>query len=490
MQDASKIRTRAGLLAVPAAVLCLAIASPARAADSIYWVNQTAPTISRANLSGGGGSEFTAAGAVGSPGGIAIDSAAGKIYWTEQGRGVIVSANLDGTGAVPLNTTGAVIDTPHGLAIDPIARRIFWANFGLNTISFASLNGSGGGQVITTGATIDEPTAVVVDTRARRVYWANAGAATISFANLDGSGGGDLDTGIVPVAEAEGLAIDPAANRLYWTSPDNQLIGFVDLGGNASGSLNTGGAPVDGPVGVAIDHRADRIYWTNVDNNTIGFASLSGLGARGSLDISGATSEGPSFPILLETPAAATPPAADGKGRGGATLTCQAGGWATDIPESFLYRAPQTVGYQWLLNGRPLAGATAQAVRANRVGRYACQTTATNFAGSDTAMSGEVTVKAALKLGRVRLNRKTGTATLAVAAAGVGKLKLTGAGIRRRVGKAGRKAHLRIQPTGKAGKRLGATGKARVKATVAFLPTGGKPIRRSKTIALRLKLSR
>jgi hypothetical protein len=473
-----------------AVLLCLTLACTARAADSIYWANGAAPTISRVNLSGGGGAEFTAAGAVESPGGIAVDSAAGKIYWTEQGRGQILSANLDGTAAVPLNTAGAVIDTPQGLAIDPATGRIFWANFGLNTISFASLRGGGGGQVLTTGATVDEPTAVVVDTRARRIYWTNAGTDTISFANLDGSGGGDLETGIAPISEAGGLAIDPVANRLYWTNEGNQTIGFADLGGNASGSLQTGGGPVDGPVGIAIDRQADRIYWANANSNSIGFANLSGLGARGALDLTGATPAVPSRPVLLKTPAATTPPAADGGRSGGATLTCTAGGWAADIPESFLYRAPQTVTYQWLLNGRPLAGATAQTVRASRVGSYACQTTATNFAGSDTAMSGEVTVKAALELGKVRLNRKTGTATLAVAAAGAGKLKLTGKGIKRRVSKAGSKAKLRIQATGRAKRQLSSTGRARVKAKVTFLPAGGKPIRRSKTVGLKLKLSR
>ncbi|MGB7686102.1 MAG: hypothetical protein WBL45_10015, partial [Solirubrobacterales bacterium] len=55
-----------------------------------------------------------------------------------------------------------------------------------------------------------------------------------------------------------------------------------------------------------------------------------------------------------------------------------------------------------------------------------------------------------------------------------------------RATKARAKARLRIRPSGPAKKRLEATGRARVKATVNFRPDGGKPLKRFKTIVLKL----
>jgi len=358
---------------------------------------------------------------------------------------------------------------------------VYWADEGTNTIAFASVRGDGVGVLDTTGAIVAGPGAIAVHPAAGKTYWTDG--RTIAFANLSGGGGGLLDTGPL-IDDIEGLAIDASSNRIFWSDAGNDTISFANLGGGAIGQLDTTGAIVNEPVGLAIDPVAGRIYWSNFGDNTIGFASLQG-GGGGVLDTTGATTRAPTGMALLKAPLAAMPPAVEGKPRGGATLTCKTG-WAPDLPESFLYRTPQTVAYQWLRNGRPLVGATAQTVKADRVGSYSCQATAANFAGSTAQMSAPVLVKAALRLGKLRLNRKSGTATLVVATAGIGKLKLTGKGLKRRVDKARTRTRLRILATGRARKRLDATGRVRVKATVTFLPSGAKPLRRAKTVVLRL----
>ena len=471
------------------ALLCLTAASAAHSADRIYWVNTLGggATISHADLAGGGGGEIAISA---TPGifGLGIDSARDKIYTLHEeatpslvGDAAILSANLDGTGSTPLDTTGAPIGELDWLAVDPGAGRAYWTDEETDAISFASLRGGGGGALDTTGVAVGETEAIAVHPAVGKIYWMND--ATIAFASLSGGGGGTLDIVNGPSPFGAGLAIDGSSNTIYWIDELTDTIEFASLSGGISSVLDTAGAPLDDPLGLAIDPEAGRIYWAN-GNDTIGFANLKG-GGGGQLALTGATLDSPVTPVLLKTPAPANPPLVKGRPRAGSTLSCESS-WAADLPESFLYRAPRTVAYQWLRNGRPIAGATAQTVTARQAGNYACQSTAANAAGSTSSTSAPLAVKAALKLGKVRLNRATGTATLTVAAFGTGRLKLSGAEIKQRAAKARAKARLRIRPSRPAKKRLETTGRARVKATVTFRPDGGKPLKRLKTIVLKL----
>ncbi len=468
-----------------AALLCLTAASAARSADRIYWVDEGDPenpafSIGHASLAGGGGGQVpTPLGA--SLFGLGLDTAAGKLYSFGGATAPILSANLDGSGGAPLDTTGAPLEDPDWFAVDPAGGRMYWTNDDTGRLSFASLRSGGGGAFDTTGVRLRTAGPVAVHPAAGKIYWANG--ETIAFANLSGGGAGTLDIGTRISPFIRGLAIDASAGRIYWFDDIAEEIEFASLNGGGSGVLDTGAARVD-PIGLAIDPEADRIYWTNADNGTIGFVSLRG-GASGQLDTTGVTPITPISPVLLKSPVAARAPEVKGPQRAGGRLSCESS-WAPDLAESFLYRAPQTVAYQWLRNGRPIAGATGQTVTARQAGGYVCQSTAANAAGSTSSTSAPLAVKAALKLGKVRLNRTAGTATLTVAAFGTGRLKLSGAGIKQRAAKARAKARLRIRPSGPAKKRLEATGQARVKVTVSFRPEGGRPLKRSKRIVLKL----
>jgi DNA-binding beta-propeller fold protein YncE len=466
-----------------AALLCLTAASAAHSADRIYWVNSPeggGTTISHAELAGGGGGEIAIAA---TPGvfGLGIDSAAGKIY-TLGGNGTdVLSANLDGTGPAPLDTTGAPVGETDWLAVDPGAGRAYWTDEKTDAISFANLRGGGGGALDTTGVAVRETEAIAVHPAGGKVYWINDEA--IAFASLGGGGGGTLNIVNGPGPFGRGLAIDESSNTIYWVDGFAETIEFASLNGGMSRVLDTGAAPFDDPVGLAIDPDAGRIYWAN-ENDSIGFAKLKG-GGGGQLAITGANVDAPVTPALLKTPVAAKPAQVAGRTRAGSTLSCESA-WAPDLSESFLYRAPQTVTYLWLRDGRPIAGATVQTVTARQAGSYACQATGANAAGSASSTSAPLAVNAALKLGKVRFNRNTGTATLTVAAFGTGQLKLSGVGVKARSTKARAKARLGIRPNGRVKKRLEATGRARVKATVSFRPDGGKPLKRSKKIVLKL----
>jgi hypothetical protein len=88
---------------------------------------------------------------------------------------------------------------------------------------------------------------------------------------------------------------------------------------------------------------------------------------------------------------------------------------------------------------------------------------------------------------KVKRNRKTGTAKLTVAVGGPGQLTLTGKKVKRqsKAAAAAGKVKLLIKAKGKAAKALRKRGKAKVRFTVAYTPTGGLPATAVKTVILR-----
>lgn len=368
-------------------------AAPALGADRVYWSNGAGAAISFASLDATTAGDLATTGATTSfPAGVAVDFAAGRIYWANHNANKISFASLDGSGGGDLNTAGATVDHPFGVAVDPAAGRIYWANqISAGKISFANLDGSGGGDLNTTGATVSEPSGVAVDPGAGRIYWADLPANKISFANVDGSGGGDLATTGATVNGPAGVAVDPAAGRVYWANLFGNKISFANLSGSGGGDVSTLTATVNNPEGVAVDPAAGRIYWANASANNISFANLDGTGA-GDLATLTATVNGPTFPVLLKRPSGTSVPTISGGTSAGSTLSCSRGSWASDLLPAFLYRAPQSIAYQWSLNGADIAGATASSYMASAPGSYACRVTAANLAGSSTQTSTTHTV--------------------------------------------------------------------------------------------------
>jgi hypothetical protein len=363
------------------AVLCAAAALPAvaGASDRLLWGNENVSSISFANLDGSGGGDLTNNTEFVT--GLAIDSATGRLYYTNE-TGSINFLDLNGGPGGSLNTGSATVKNPDGLAIDPVLRKIFWANnVSPGQISFANLDGGGGGDLNTSGATMDDPAGVTVDTVSGRVYWANYLGSTISFANADNSGGGgDLQTPGVSPAGPAGVAIDEATRTIYWTETGGTDIGHARLDGSGGDDLPTPGAPVSAPYGLAIDSAAGKVYWAN-NSNSIEVASLAGSGG-GPLSTSGASLDGPEFPILQKTPTGTGAPAISGGSKVGSTLTCSQGSWAPDLFGALLYRAPIAFSFQWVRDGRDISGAAAASFTASKGGEYKCRVTGSNPAGS------------------------------------------------------------------------------------------------------------
>jgi DNA-binding beta-propeller fold protein YncE len=506
----SKLRAVAfALFAV--ALLCATTAPAAQAVSRIYWSNLGGNSISWANLDGSGGGDLPIdPTTLNGPMGLAIDTTHGKIYWANYGRppgqatGTSIGvANLDGSGAHLLLIIGIPVHAPHGVAVDASAGKLYWTNH-INSpdqswIGVSNLDGSGATFFNTSGTSLHGPRGLALDRSAGRLYWANWDGNTISYANLDGSGGHDLNLGSATVDNPEGVGVSHAQNRLYYGNFDDtggpdpgDTISYVNLDGSGGANLQTPGATRDDPHGIAIDSTTRTIYWPNFAGDSISYARLDGSGGA-DLPTPGATLDGPDLPVLFKTPSFKGKLAVSGKPKPGATLSCPAD-WNGDDLAALLYRAPQSVGHQWLKNGRAITGATSSSLRSHGIGDYRCQETAANQVGSSTETSQRL---ALFRIGKAHHNRRRGTAALRVLVPDPGRLWVSGKGVRKRrtlarvaSGGLSRKVHagrvkLTIRAKGKAERRLLRRGKVRLRLRVTYRPTGGPTERQHRRLKLK-----
>lgn len=497
---------RGALAACLAFALALLFVPAAHAADRIYWSNLDGASISWANLNGDGtgGTLNTTGATVKGPMGLTIDPSRGLLYWTNwnwDGGHVISYAHLDGSGGGDLTVTGATVSGPHGLAIDPsigTAGRLYWPNYADNSISWADLNGTGGaagGDFAISDATVDGPRGMMIDPVDDRLYWSNFAEGVgmnISYVSLAGPGDGDLiDVG--PLGEGpEGTAIDPASRKMYWSDyGQKHLIQYANLDGTGVSTLNTKGAETQAVHGVAIDTDTHRIYWANYDSGSISWAALDGSGGQ-NLNTSGSTLHGPNLPAILKSPASKSAPNVTGGADPGTTLSCSPGQWAGDVLEALEYRAPQSLAYAWTVNGTKVPG-NSNSITAGADGKYRCEVTATNAAGSTTATSAPHQVGQPpsndFSFGAVKLDRTHGTAKAAVEVPGPGTVTLAGrdiAVVEKHPTAAG-EALLAVKPLGDAKRTLKHQGKVTVHPRVTFTPTDGDARTKGEKITLHEK---
>ena len=502
------------LLGLLAAISGIALTTPpADGADRVYWANFVSDKISYANIDGSGGvMQLNTSGATADePIGLAIDPVGGRVYWANHTGGKISWANLDGSGGGDLATGSATVSGPASVSVDVAARTIYWLNDGADKISWAKLDGSGGGDLSIGAASIDLPGALAVFPSAGRVYWTNwgfIGSGWISYANLDGSGGATLPVAGATLDTPFGMGIDAAAGRLYWVNANPGIVSYANLDGSGASDLDDRGLEIKGPYGLALDPEAGRVYLANTVADTLAFVRLDETGGA-TLPFQLETNSAPNFPALLKSPGGRSAPAISRSEvtrkfvkakRGvrppkrrppsqivGVRLQCSPGSWAGDLVEAFLYQAPLSTTTQWLRDGQPIAGATSASITTTEAGNYRCSETAKNHAGATAQLS---SVAAFFKVGGAKLNRRRGTARLAVVLPPDGLLTLRGRGIAgRRTGASGARK-LTIKAKGRKKRTLTKTGKVRVGATLNFITAEAPPVSQNVTLALRKRLRR
>jgi hypothetical protein len=125
-------------------------------------------------------------------------------------------------------------------------------------------------------------------------------------------------------------------------------------------------------------------------------------------------------------------------------------------------------------------------------GSYAVRVTVTDAVGRSASATGPILVKARnfFTIGKLKKNRRKGTATLAVTIPEPGTLVVSGRGIRRATLRSDKGATLRVplKGAGKGLKRLNRKGKLKSKLKLVYSPVGGDPNSQQRRIALSKKL--
>lgn len=153
--------------------------------------------------------------------------------------------------------------------------------------------------------------------------------------------------------------------------------------------------------------------------------------------------------------------------------------------------APQSLGPTWVsANLSPFAGQTVR-VRVAATAHEELLTAGVDAVAVDSAPPGRALPPLGsnrFKFGKLKLNRKNGTATLAIEVPGPGDLTAKGKKIKRASAKAAKAgtAKLRLKPTTAGRKTLERKHKLVAKVAVTFDPPGGSPRTETRKVVLKL----
>jgi virginiamycin B lyase len=388
---------------------------------------------------------------------------------------------------------------------------VYWSNLATNAIGRAATDGSGADQAFAGGAAL--PYGVAAD--GNHVYWTNTDDRTIGRANLDGSGVDQsfiAPGGFEPGDELTGVAVD--GSHIFWSdhnfsSPAGSTIGRADLDG---GAVNPSFVNEGAPLGVAVD--AGHLYWTNVDgSNTIGRSNLDGSWIEQSF-ITGAHS--PYGVAVDATHVYWTNGATGAIGRANLDGSEPNQALISDggSPVGIAVDAGHVYWTNFFL--KSIARANLDGTEANdefiraAAAPYGVAVTPGGSTGG-TVITPPPTVSPPpsplppaepplrptvpgprapsdrFKLAGLKLNPRTGKATMTARVPGPGQLVLSGKGIKRESKRARRagKLALEVVPTATTAAKLKIRGWAQVEAKVTFTPSGAEPRTRALNLTLR-----
>jgi len=366
---------------------------------------------------------------------------------------------------------------------------VYWANDGGTTIGRAYLDGSGVNQSFI-GVAGGTGAAYGVAVDGARVYWANQSTNTIGRANLDGSG---VNQSFITAPNSpQMVAVDSA--HLYWANYNNGTIGRADLDGNPASvnqSFITTGSPA--AIGVAVD--STHIYWTNLTGTKIGRANIDGTGIDPNFITGASSPDGVAVDSAHIYWANSTAPGTIGR----ANLD----GNPASVNQSFITGATTPCGVAvdsahvlWTNVGNSMTGGGTIG-RANLDGTSPDQSFITGASGP-CGVAVDSLPSNAFSFGKLKRNKRKGTAILTVIVPGPGTLQLSGRGLVKqrpagalhrprtlaKVVSAAGSVKLKIRSKGKKRRKLNRTGRVKVKAKVTFTPTGNVPNTRSRRIKL------
>ena len=358
-----------------------------------------------------------------------------------------------------------------------LANYVYWPNLAGSTIGRMALDG---GQldnsfIPTQNTGLDELTSVAVDTR--YVYWAhtnNVGVGGIGRAKLDGS---DVQPNFIPpsagVVDPIGLAV--TATHIYWASDDGNGLGRADLdGANVNPEFVSG---LSAPCGLAAD--ANFLYFTDYPGGNFAVARVPIGGGTPDEDFIPVTAGG-DCGVAVDTShvywSESAPSPFTGSGVGRANLD----GSGVDhafIGPAGISAAGVAVTPQYVFWGG--------AFTSHFVGRAGIDGTAADnhfaAAGTDDAASPYLLAASpsnSFTLGKAKLHKRKGTATISATVPGPGTLVASGSSKKKTLKPAQTTAgapgtlKLKIRAKGKAARSLRRKGRAKLKLGITYTPQG------------------
>ena len=243
----------------------------------LYWANEGSGTIQRSNLvipldGSGVEVEDLVTRGLADPSGIAIDPYEEKMYWADDTARKIRRANLDGSEVEDLVTRG--LSSPENMALDVEAGKMYWTDWGTKRIQRANLDGSEVEDIVTRG--LSRPYGIAIDVAGGKIYWTDWDEKKIQRANLDGSRVEDLVANSAVATRLSlpyGIALDTAGGKMYWTDLGTDKLQRANLDGSGIEDL-VGGQ--DRPISIALDMVAGKMYWTDWETGKIRRANLNG----------------------------------------------------------------------------------------------------------------------------------------------------------------------------------------------------------------------
>jgi len=378
--------------------------------------------------------------------GVAVD-AAGNAYVTEFAAGKVNVYNSAGTvigsAGTGNGTTAGKLKSPYGPVLDS-AGNIYVAERDNQRISKFSPSGQflfALGYDVTPGGSTGLET-----------------CTTSCQAGTVGAGAGQLTDpqGIAVASNGDIYVGDFTNDRIEVYSSAGAFLRTIGASGSAAGQITH-------PIGIALDS-AGNVYVADSFNSRIDeFTGSGGFVRAFGWDVIPGGSTG------FETCTVAT--------------TCKQGAFGDGAGE---FSTTSAVAFD--CRGAIYVsdfGTSTAGVNADRIQR---------FGEPGTPLPPCTAAKASndFKLGKLKRNKRNGTAKLAVTVPGPGNLALTSKGARSPglIADDAQTAHLTIKPKGKSKKGLRNRGRAPVRITVTYTPDGGDPASQNERIVLRKKLPR
>ncbi len=529
MSLSTRNRLRSVLLAAGLAVFALAILAPSALARYAYTVNYDEGTVSVINTATNQ--------VVGNP--IPVGEEPEAIAITPDGKTIYVASYGEGTVSAintQTNQVGSPIpvgEGPAGIAITPDGKTAYVANEGEGTVSAINTQTNQVGSPISVGT---DPIGIAITPDEKSAYTANYGEGTVSVINTATNQVVGLPIPVDPHPFA--IAITPDGKTAYVTSEEgtvsvidtqtNQVVGssipvgegptgiaitpdgktayVVDEGGETVSVIDTqtnqvvgSSIPVgEGPTGIAITPDGKTAYVTNEEEDTVSVINTQTNQVGSPISVAG----GPwQIAIQPDQPPAASfavggaPLVGSPLAFNGSTSTDPDGStvrydWSFGDGQSALDAGP-LVSHAYKAPGTYLATLKVTDAEGCSIGFvFTGQTAYCN--GSAVAVKTQaVTVSYPsnrFRFGKIKRNRRNGTARLQIKVPGPGLLVLKGKKVRyaqHKTTKAG-STFLTVRPKIRLNKALKHRHHAKVKVRVTFTPTGGK----ARTMAKALKLIR